>query len=137
MSTYWVSLSFYHFLKELLQNSLPWSIHILFGFLFELSKMLWNALTIVTPFLSLKETTHAYLLKISIIYNKNLILLLYLLINCISAKSTLQILSSNFFLLNFVIFGLWRLSASYWFYIDLIPLTAFRFFIKKLANHWS
>ena len=46
-------------------------------------------------FLSFKETTHAYLLKLSMTHNKNLIPLLNLLINCISAKSTPQILSLN------------------------------------------
>ena len=46
-------------------------------------------------FLSFKGTTKAYLLKISITHNKNLIPLLYLLNNCISAKSTRQILSLN------------------------------------------
>ena len=47
------------------------------------------------PFLSFKGTTQAYLLKISITHNKNLIPLLYLLNNCISAKSAPQILSLN------------------------------------------
>ena len=28
---------------------LPWSTHILFGFVFELSKISWNKLAIVTP----------------------------------------------------------------------------------------
>ena len=62
------------------------------------------------PFLSFKGTTHAYLLKISITHNKNLIPLLYLLNNCISAKSTPQILSINaactFLFSNFLIMGL-------------------------------
>ena len=44
-------------------------------------------------FLSFKERTYAYLLKISITHNKNLIPLLYLIINYISAKSVPQILS--------------------------------------------
>ena len=43
-------------------------------------------------FLSFKGTTHAYLLKRSMTHDKNLIPLLYLLINCISAKSTPQIM---------------------------------------------
>ena len=47
------------------------------------------------PFLSFKGTTQAYLRKISITHNKNLIPLLYLLNNCISTKSTPQILSLN------------------------------------------
>ena len=45
----------------------------------------------LTPFLSFKGTTHAYLLKISTTHNKNLTPLLYLLINCISARSAPQI----------------------------------------------
>ena len=49
----------------------------------------------LTPFLSFNGTTQAYLLKISITHNKNLIPLLYLLNNCISAKSAPQILSLN------------------------------------------
>ena len=49
----------------------------------------------ITPFLSFKGTTQAYLLKISITHNKNLIPLLYLLHNCISAKSAPQILPLN------------------------------------------
>ena len=46
-------------------------------------------------FLSFKGTTQAYLLKISITHNKNLIPLLYLLNNCVSVKSTPQALSLN------------------------------------------
>ena len=72
--------------------------------------MLRNALTILIPFLSFKGTTQAYLLKISITHNKNLIPLLYLLNNCVSAKSASQILSLNvkYTLLfpNFLIIGL-------------------------------
>ena len=55
--------------------------------------MLWNALTVLTPFLTFKGTIQAYLLKKTMTYNKNLIGLLDLLINCISAKSTPQMLS--------------------------------------------
>ena len=62
------------------------------------------------PFLSFKGTTLAYLLKISITHNKNLLPLLYLLNNYISAKSTPQILSLNveytFLFLNFLMMGL-------------------------------
>ena len=46
-------------------------------------------------FLSFKGTTQAYLLKISITHYKNLNPLINLLINCISAKSALQVLSLN------------------------------------------
>ena len=49
----------------------------------------------LTPFLCFKGATQAYLLKILITHNKNLISLLYLLNNCISAKSAPQILSIN------------------------------------------
>ena len=45
------------------------------------------------PFLSFKGITQAYLLKISITHNKKQITLLDLLINCISARSSPQILS--------------------------------------------
>ena len=47
------------------------------------------------PFLSLKGTIQAYFLKISITHNQNLNPLLNLLNNCISAKSTPQIISLN------------------------------------------
>ena len=61
-------------------------------------------------FLSFKGITQAYLLKLSITHNKNLNLLLNLLNNCISAKSTPQMLSLNdeytFHFLNFLIIDL-------------------------------
>ena len=64
---------------------------------------------ILTPFLSFKVTNHAYLLNKSIAHNKYLIPLLYLLSDCISAKSLPQILSLNdeqtFIFLNFLIIG--------------------------------
>ena len=47
------------------------------------------------PFLLFKGITHTYLLKVSMTHNKNLMLLLNLLVNCISAKSTTQIFSLN------------------------------------------
>ena len=49
----------------------------------------------VTTLLSFKGTTHAYLPKVSITHNKNLISLLSLLSNFISAKPACQILSFN------------------------------------------
>ena len=62
------------------------------------------------PFLSFKRITQAYLLKISIAHNKNQNPLLNLLKNCISAKSTPQILSLSeeytFLFLNFIILRL-------------------------------
>ena len=79
--------------------------------------MLRNALIILIPFLSYKGTTQAYVLKISIAHNKNLIPLLYLLINCISAKPTPQILSLNaeytFLFLNFLMMDLSSSSAHF------------------------
>ena len=61
-------------------------------------------------FLSFKGITQAYLLKMSIAHNQNLNPLSNLLNNCISAKSTPQILSLNeeytFLFLNFLIIGL-------------------------------
>ena len=71
----------------------------------------------VTPFLSFKGITQAYLPKISITHDKNLIPLLNLLINCMSAKSGPQILALNdeytFLFLNFLIIGLCNSSANY------------------------
>ena len=68
------------------------------------------------PFLSFKGTTQAYLLKISVTHNTNVIPLLYLLNNCKSAKSAPQILFLNaactFLFLNFLIMGLWISSAN-------------------------
>ena len=64
----------------------------------------------LTPFLSFKGTTHAYLMNKSITHKRYLIPLLYLLINCISAKSTPLILSLKeeytLLFLNFLIIGL-------------------------------
>ena len=85
-------VTFENLLKSLLQNSPPLPTHILFGFL-PSEIIYWNALTIVLPFLSLKGMTQVYLLKKSIAHNKYLIPLLYLLNDCISVKSTPQILS--------------------------------------------
>ena len=48
---------------------------------------------IVISFLSFKGTAKAYLLNKSIAHKRYLIPLLYLLIKCMSAKSTPQILS--------------------------------------------
>ena len=72
----------------------------------------------VVPFLSFKGKTHAYLLEISIKYNKNLNPLLNLFINCISARSAPQVLSikveCTFSFLNFLITGLCKSSANSW-----------------------
>ena len=68
---------------------------ILFGFLpFEI--IFRNASTILIPLLSFKGTTHVYLLNKSIAHNKYLIPLLYLFSDCISSKSTPQILSLKY-----------------------------------------
>ena len=80
------------------------------------------------PFLTFKAITHAYLLKISIIYNKKQIHLLNLFINCISARSAPQILSikdaCNFGFWNFLIIGLCNILVNYLVEISsfLIPL---------------
>ena len=81
-----ISLSFNHFLKEILSNSLPLSTYILFGIVLDSFKNFWKALVIVISYLSFKATTQAYLLKILITHNKNLNPLLNLFINCISAN---------------------------------------------------
>ena len=83
---------------------------------FDSSKMFWKALVNVIPFLSLKGITHAYLLYIWITHNKNLNLLLNLLINGISARSASKILSVKgeytFISLNVLIIVLCNPSAS-------------------------
>ena len=68
-----------------------------------------------------------YLLKITITHNKKRIPLLNLLINCIPARSTAQILSEcTFLLLNFLIIGLCNSLANSWseMFSILIPLPA-------------
>ena len=45
-----------------LYNSLPFSIHILFGVRYDSSKIFRKTLVVVIPVLSFKGTTHAYLL---------------------------------------------------------------------------
>ena len=76
-----------------------------------------NALPILVPFLSFIGTTHAYLLNKSMAHNNYLTPLLYLLNDCISAKSTAQILSlkdeytSLFF--NFLIISLCNSFANW------------------------
>ena len=113
-----------------------------------------------TFLLSFKETTHAYLLKKLIMHNKNLIPLSSLPINCMSPKSTLEILSLNkeyyFLFSNFLIIDQCSCSAncciatstkgpSFWLKLPLraisftsvaIPLPE-RFFMKKFMNYKS
>ena len=88
----------------------------MFGLRFDLSKIFWKVLVIVTSFLFFKGRTHAYLVQISIIHNKILNPLLNLLINCTSARSVPQILSINsertFRFSNFRINGLCNSSAN-------------------------
>ena len=50
-----------HEFIDLLQNSPPWSTLILFGLWPNASKILWETLVIVTPFLFFKGVTQAYL----------------------------------------------------------------------------
>ena len=68
------------------------------------------------PFLSFEGITHGYLLEISITHYKKQIPLLNLLINCISARSQLQILYLKdeymFCFLDFLIIGLCNSSAN-------------------------
>ena len=76
----------------------------------------------------------------SITHNKNLNPLLDLLINCISARLTFQILSIKgeftFLFLNFLIIGLCNSSVNCWYdlFSFLIPLLEV-FFIKKFIDH--
>ena len=71
---------------------MPLFSHILFGLCLGLSKKNLESVSNSKAFLSLREATHAYLLKTSTLQNKNEILKysliknLYLLINSISAK---------------------------------------------------
>ena len=92
------------------------STHILFGLWLDSSNIFWKALVIVVPFLSFTEITYASLLKILMAHNEQLIPLLNLLINCISARLKHQILSikgeCTFLLLNFLIAALCNCSAN-------------------------
>ena len=114
-------------------------VYILFGFLFELFKILGNALTIVILFLSFKRKTKAYLLNISITHDENLITLLYLLI-----MHTSKISSPNIVFKKIIYFVSFKFSNN-WFLKFICKLliwlrlniTTCRFFIKKLVNHWS
>ena len=91
----WIHFNVIYFQKPLKKIIVKFTTlinHILLGFLpFEI--IFWNPLTMLITLLSFKGTTHAYLLNKSIAHNKHLILLLYLLNDCISAKSTPPILS--------------------------------------------
>ena len=92
------------------------------------------------PCLTFKAITHAYLLSMSIIYDKNLNPLLNLLINVISARFAMQILSIKgeciFLFPNFLIIGLYNFSPN-----SLLDIISFltvlleHFLIKKCLNH--
>ena len=84
------AIAIYHVLKDILWNSLPWLTHILFGFLPKSFKILWNALSIIAPFLSFNGITQAHVLKRSIPHNKNLKTLLYFLFHGISVKLAIK-----------------------------------------------
>ena len=102
-----------------MNTSLTLSMHILFGLRVDLPKMFWKALVIITPFLSFKGKTQAYLLKTFVTHNKYQIPLLYLLINCIFCKSGQKISSlkeeHTLGFKNFLIVGLCNSSAICWF----------------------
>ena len=85
-----VWLSCNHDFTDLLKNLLHLSTGILFGLRLVWAKIFWEALVILTSFLSVKGIIHAYSLKISITHDKR-IALLNLLIKCISVRSTRQI----------------------------------------------
>ena len=110
------AILFKHDFIDLLLNALPLSTHILFDWRLISSKIFLKALVISIALLSFKGITHAYLLKISITHNKNLNPLLNLLINCISSRSTPQILSIKdeytFRFLNSLIISLHNYSAN-------------------------
>ena len=95
---------------------MPLPTHILLGLQLDLSEIFWKALVIVIPLSSFRGITHAYLLKISITHNKKRLPLFNLLINCILARSALQISSikgdCSFIFLNFLIIGLCNYSAN-------------------------
>ena len=57
-----ISLSCNYDINDLLQNSLPFSSHNLFGLQPHSSKIFQRALVIGIPFLFFQGTTHAYLL---------------------------------------------------------------------------
>ena len=121
---------------------MPLSTLIWFGLGLDSSKIFWTALVIAIPFSGFKGVIHAYLLKISITYNKKRILLLDLLINWISARSAPQILSIKgqyaFRFLNFLIIGLCNSSPNSWFDIfSFLTASAGISFMKTFINHWS
>ena len=111
-----ILLSSNHSCISLLEISLPWSTHILFGLQLDSFTISIKTLRTVFPFLSFKGLTRAYLVKRSMPHNKYLTLLLFVDNGFISVKSVAQILSLNhaytFLLLNLLITGLCNSSAS-------------------------
>ena len=101
----------YHYLVTMIL----WKMLKVTAFIY-LSKIFWKALVVAIPFLSFKETTHTYFLKLSITHNSKPILLLDLLVNYISARSALQILSiedeCTFCLSDFLMIGSCTSSAN-------------------------
>ena len=77
-----------HDFIDLLQNLMSLFTRVFFGLWLDSFKNISKTLVIAIPFLSFKETTHAYSLETSVAYNKDVNSLLNLLINCISARSS-------------------------------------------------
>ena len=93
-------------------------------------------------FLSFKEITHIYSLEISVTHNKKRIPSLNLLINCMSTKWALQILSVKnkytFLSLKFLMIGLCNSSASFlvWHISFFIPLPESNLSASEVNNPW-
>ena len=88
-----ISLLSNHSCKSLLQNSIPWSAHNLFGLRLDSFTISIKALRTVLPFLSFKRLTHGYLVKTSMTHNEYSIFLFLEENDPISDKSAAQILS--------------------------------------------
>ena len=109
-----------------------------------------KALVILIPTLFFEGTTHVYLLKKSIIHNKNWKPLLNVIINCISARSVPEILPIKdecaLLFLNYLIIGFCNSSATSWttkseerWFGNYFTLnnTTWSNSIEKFVNHWS
>ena len=138
-----ISLSCYHEVIDLMQNSPPLFTYVLFALRPELSKILWEAFLMLILFSSIKGTTHVYLLQASITYNKKQNPFLHLFITSISARSAPQMLSLkdeyNFGFSYFLIIGLCDSSINCCFYINsettseliLVPWCVLEDFLSK------
>ena len=97
-----------HDFIDLLLNSLPLSMQILFGLWLDIIKIFWIALVIVITFFVFQRSNPSIFTKIPS---------LNLLINCISARSAPQIWSIKgeytFCFLNFLIIGLCNYNNSW------------------------